>query len=149
VVLIVQGVLAILFGATAIMMPDLTLVTLIAIFGATAILDGAVSLVGAFTSAGPTLHAGCSSCAVLVASGRRGRIQLAGLTALLLIYVIAARFLMVGVLEIVSAVSMRKEIDDEWLLVVSGVLSIAAGIWFFLHLGRSAHLAWLTDSSRC
>lgn len=144
-VVLIQGVLAILFGIAAIMLPGLTLLTMVTLFGATAILDGIISFVGAFSSANPEaprwlfVVRGVIGIAAGIAT-----FAWPGLTALLLIYIIAARFLLTGVLEMVVAIALRKEIEHEWLLIVSGVLSIAAGVWFFAAPGDGAlALAWM------
>jgi uncharacterized membrane protein HdeD (DUF308 family) len=41
--------------------------------------------------------------------------------------VIAAWAVLTGVLEIVAAVRLRRVLDNEWLVVVAGILSIWAG----------------------
>ena len=43
-----------------------------------------------------------------------------------------------GVFEIVGAIKLRKEIDDEWLLIASGVLSVLFGILILMFPGASA-----------
>jgi uncharacterized membrane protein HdeD (DUF308 family) len=143
--LVIQGILAILFGIGALLLPGLTLATLVAIFGATAMLDGAIALVAAFTAAGPdTPRWWFISRGLIGILAGVAAFAWPGLTALLLIFVVAARFLLNGLIEIVAAVAMRKEPEHEWLLVVSAVLSIIAGIWFFAAPGDGAiALAWL------
>jgi uncharacterized membrane protein HdeD (DUF308 family) len=144
-VLIVQGVLAVLFGVAALLMPGLTLASLVAFFGIMAILDGAIALVGAFAVAGSGAPRWLFALrgVVGVAAGLAA-FAWPAMTALALIYVVAARFVATGILEIVGAVALRKEIDGEWLLILSGVLSILAGAWFFLAPGDGAlALAWL------
>jgi uncharacterized membrane protein HdeD (DUF308 family) len=51
-----------------------------------------------------------------------------GLTALALVWVVAAWALVTGVLEIVAAVRLRRRISNEWLLVLGGLASVIFGV---------------------
>ena len=51
-----------------------------------------------------------------------------GVTAFVLLMFIASWSIVIGVMQIVGAIQLRKEIDGEWLLILSGVLSIAFGV---------------------
>jgi len=129
-VVAVRGVAAVLFGLLAIIWPEITVTVLVLLFGAYALVDGVLAL---FTA----LFGGRS------AEGRRLWLALEGvagvligvltflwpgITTLVLLWLIAAWVLVTGVIEIVAAVRLRREIEGEWLLALSGVLSVVFGI---------------------
>jgi uncharacterized membrane protein HdeD (DUF308 family) len=61
-----------------------------------------------------------------------------GLTALALVYLIAAWAAVRGIFEIIAAFHLRKEIDNEWLLALSGLLSLGLGVLLFMAPGAGA-----------
>ena len=143
-VLVVQGVAAVLFGLAALSWPGLTLGVLIALFGAYAIVDGVLALFAMFRDAG----SGAPRWVLLVRAVTGIVAGLAafawpGLTALLLVYVIAARAVVAGLFEVIGAFMLRKEIQGEWLMIAGGALSILFGLWLFGAPGAGAlALAW-------
>ena len=128
-VVALRGVFAILYGLTALMWPGLTLEILVLFFGAYALMDGVFAMIAAFTN-----RAGHGSWWVLLLEGLVdiivGMIAFSrpGLTTLVLLYVIAFWALTTGILEIVAAVRLRKEIEGEWLLALSGIGSLVFGV---------------------
>ena len=61
-----------------------------------------------------------------------------------LTYVIAAWAVVGGILTIISAIRVREEIDNEWWLVLSGILAIIFGILVFTNvLAGILTIAWV------
>ena len=61
-----------------------------------------------------------------------------GMTALVLLLFIAAWAVVMGIFQIIAAIRLRKEIQNEWLLGLSGVLSVLFGIIMFAQPGAGA-----------
>jgi uncharacterized membrane protein HdeD (DUF308 family) len=61
-----------------------------------------------------------------------------GITAIALLYLIAAWAVVTGVLEIVAAVRLRKAIRGEWMLALAGVASVLLGVLLFAFPGAGA-----------
>jgi hypothetical protein len=67
-----------------------------------------------------------------------------GITAMVLLFFIAGWAIEIGILEIVGAIKLRKEIDNEWLLIAGGVLSVLFGVAILVMPGAGAlALVWL------
>lgn len=138
-VVALRGVIAIAFGVLAFIWPGITLLSLLALFAAYALLGGAVSIYGAIRNRKqngdwwlPLLLGLVSFGAGLVA------VVHPGLTALVLVLLIAAHALTTGVLDIVAAIRLCTIIEHEWLLALNGVASILFGVLVFLFPGAGA-----------
>jgi uncharacterized membrane protein HdeD (DUF308 family) len=127
---VLRGAAAVLFGLMALIWPSITLIALVALFGAYCLVDGVVALATAIFN-GPAA-AGRRPWLVVegVAGILAGIVTFAwpGITTLVLLWLIAAWALVTGVMEIVVAVRLRRELQGEWLLILSGALSVLFGI---------------------
>jgi uncharacterized membrane protein HdeD (DUF308 family) len=137
--LAIRGAAGIIFGILAFIMPGITLVTLILLFGAYAIIDGLFNLVAAFRGRAAEQPWWWLALEGLVSIGA-GIVTFAwpGLTALVLVYVIAVWAVITGVLEIVTAIRLRQEISNEWWLVAGGVISVLFGVLLMAAPGTGA-----------
>jgi uncharacterized membrane protein HdeD (DUF308 family) len=130
---LIRGLAAILFGIIAIARPGAGLLALVAIWAIYAIVDGIFNLVAAMHGA----HEG-RRWGWLVFEGvisiLAGVVTFAwpGMTALVLVMLIAVWAVITGIAEIAAAISLRHVIEREWLLGASGLLSILFGILLFI-----------------
>jgi uncharacterized membrane protein HdeD (DUF308 family) len=126
---LIRGIAAIIFGILAFAWPGVTLVVLVLFFGAFALVDGIASLIAAITGRGATAPRWWLAIIGLVgiAAGLLTFFWPA-VTAVLLLYFIAGWAIAMGVFQIIGAIQLRKEIDNEWLLILSGVVSVLFGI---------------------
>jgi uncharacterized membrane protein HdeD (DUF308 family) len=68
-----------------------------------------------------------------------------GLTALVLLYLIAFWAITTGVFEIIAAFKLHKDITSEWLLALGGLVSILFGalLLFYPRAGALAVVYWI------
>jgi uncharacterized membrane protein HdeD (DUF308 family) len=143
--LLFRGIFALLFAIMAFAWPGLTLVSLIYLFAFYAIADGVSTIGGAWQHRKTDGHWGLLLFMGIV-SLLAGILTLffPGLTAIYLLIFIGFRAIFDGVLSIIAAIRLRKEIENEWLLGLSGVVSILFGIWVIARPGEGAlGLIWL------
>jgi uncharacterized membrane protein HdeD (DUF308 family) len=141
-----QGVVAVLFGGLALIWPGLTVSALVLLFGAYAIVDGAFALGAAITNAPEARDHRVMFAVQGIISAAAGIVAFVwpGITALALLYVIAAWALLSGAVRIALAIRLRQVIDNEWLLGLSGVLSIVFAALLVITPGTGAlAITWL------
>ncbi len=142
---VLRGLVSVLLGLTAIIWPNLALTALVFLLGIYLLGDGLLAV-----SAGLSRHNGSQVWWLLLVEGSVG--ILAGvlallspsLTAITLLYLVAAWAILTGMTAIVSAIRLRKDIADEGLLALSGVLSVVLGMILVIWPGATALAAvWL------
>lgn len=132
-VLVVYGVIAVLFGISAFVWPGSTAVAIAWAFGVMALAEGVISAIALFrkdvavSKGWLALYAIASIAFGLVAVAHP--LAVAGVLLLFL----AVWLVVAGIWRIVLAIRVRKEIEGEWLIALSGVLAIALGVMFFVH----------------
>lgn len=130
--LFVRGSLAWLFGILALLAPQLTLFAMVLLFGAYAIADGVVALIVAYRTRG---RRGFGSLLfegiIRIAAGVIAFVW-PGISAIALLALIAVWAIMVGVMEISSALALRREMSGAWPLPLAGGLSLILGVVLLL-----------------
>jgi uncharacterized membrane protein HdeD (DUF308 family) len=127
--LALRGVAAIVFGLLAFILPGITLTALILLFGAYMLVDGVFAIVAAVRA-----EERDTRWWLLLAEGVLGVLAgivafvWPGLTALALLFLVAAWSIITGILQIVGAIRLRREIEGEWALILGGLLSVIFGV---------------------
>jgi uncharacterized membrane protein HdeD (DUF308 family) len=141
-----RGAAALLFGLLALFNPGITLAALVLLFGAYALIDGAFTVFSAIAHRRDEPH-----WVSLLVGGVAGIVAgvltflWPGITATVLLFLIAAWALVIGVLQIATAIRLRKAITGEWLLGLSGALSVLLGLLLFAFpaSGALAVVLWI------
>ncbi|MHB8733140.1 MAG: HdeD family acid-resistance protein [bacterium] len=143
--LALRGVFAIIFGLIALFMPGLTLLALVFVFGAYSLVDGIFGVAAAVRAAEAHNRWGW-----LLVEGIAGILAgviafvVPGITAIVLLYLIAAWALVTGVFELIAGFRLRGHLANEWLLLLGGAASIILGVLLIVHPGAGAlALLWL------
>ena len=137
-VVLLRGIAGILFGIGTLFAPGISLLVLVLMFGGYALADGILAIVSAIRGRGE------DHWWVLLLQGLAGlgagvvTLLWPGITALALLYVIAAWALVTGGFEVAAAIRLRKVITHEWLLALSGVASIMLGVLLMMAPGPGA-----------
>ena len=144
-VLLLKGIAAVLFGILAFQVPIITLAVLVLMFGVYALVDGIFSLGAAVAG---WRHQ--ENRWLLLLEGLVGlaaafvTLTTPALTAVALVFFIAMWALATGVLKIIEAIRLRKEISGEFWLVLSGIASVAFAFLVMLRPAAGAlAMVWL------
>jgi uncharacterized membrane protein HdeD (DUF308 family) len=138
-----RGALAIVIGVIALVWPRLTLLSVVWLWGSYALVDGVFAAFAAVRAAGHLqpwlmlLLRGVTGIAAGIIAFVWTR-----MTAIVLVYLIAAWAIVAGIFEIVATLRLRQVIEGEWLLGLSGALSILLGLLIIVMPGAGL-LAWV------
>jgi uncharacterized membrane protein HdeD (DUF308 family) len=120
-----------LFGVATFIWPGLSLLTLILLYGAYALADGIFALAAAITGNSPAPRWWLAIVGVLGIAVGAITFLSPGVTAVVLKIFIACWAIATGIMEIIGAIQLRKEIEGEWLLIATGAISILFGVLLF------------------
>src|SRR6266851_3051994 len=143
------GLAGIIFGIAALVWPGITLVILVALFGAFALVTGVFTLVAGLDFATerashwvPMVFAGLAGIAIGVFTFFNP-----GITALALVFLIAAWAILIGIFEIVTGIEFTGQVRGSWTLWLAGLLSVAFGVLIAVIPGSGA-VAVITRTNR-
>lgn len=143
--LLLRGLVAIVFALLTWAQPGVSLAALVLVFGIYVLADGLLGVWSAIAKRRDNRH-----WWLLLLWGVVGIVVgvmtfiMPGITGLVLLMYIAAWAMITGVLQIVAAIRLRKEIKGEWLMILSGLVSVAFGVLLFLQPGAGAlAVAWI------
>jgi len=143
--ILLRGIASILFGIAAFVWPGLTVLALTLLYGAFAMADGILALGAALTGSGERSIPTWWLVVIGLLGIAAGTVAFLwpGLTAFALVIMIGAWAVAIGVMQIIGAIWLRHEIEDEWLLIAAGILSVLFGAAILLKPGAGAlALAW-------
>jgi uncharacterized membrane protein HdeD (DUF308 family) len=131
--ILARGILLILLGIFAVLAPGFALFTFALVFAAFSFIDGILALLSGLRRAhdgrrwGAMVLSGVAGVAIGVLFVLFPRVST--LTyALLIVWLVVAWAVLTGAFEISAAIRLRREIEGEWLLALSGTLSVLLGI---------------------
>lgn len=131
-----RGLAALIFGILALIFPGTAVLALVLIFGIYALVDGILTIYLAIRGRERIQNWGW-----LLVEGIVGilvgilTLRWPFMTAFVLLYFIAAWAIITGIMEIFEAIELRRVINNEWLLVLSGVISVIFGLVLIIFPG--------------
>jgi uncharacterized membrane protein HdeD (DUF308 family) len=137
--LLLRGVIAVVFGILAFAEPGISLTVLVLWFGAYAFVDGIATSWIAIAHRrdkenwGVLLLAGLAGIAIGVITWFAP-----DMTTLGLVFYVALWAIVTGVMELVLAIRLRKEIEGEWSLGLAGIVAILFGVVLIARPGPGA-----------
>jgi uncharacterized membrane protein HdeD (DUF308 family) len=139
-VLLLRGLIAILFGIMAFAWPGVTLAALILLWGAYALVDGIFEVIAGVRGK----WWGLVFLGILGIAAGVLTFMWPGITAIALLWVIAVWAIVIGIMQISAAIRLRKEVEGEWLWILTGILTVILGVLLIARPGAGAlSVLWL------
>jgi uncharacterized membrane protein HdeD (DUF308 family) len=133
-VLLLRGLVAIAFGLLAFARPGITIAALVLLWGAYALVDGVFEVIaGVRAKYGSLILLGILGIAAGLVT-----FFWPGITAITLLYIIAFWAIVAGVMQISAAIRLRKEVQGEWLWILSGLCTVILGVLLIARPGAGA-----------
>jgi uncharacterized membrane protein HdeD (DUF308 family) len=147
--LLLRGIATIAFGILAFIWPGRTLLTVAFLWGAYVIADGVFALWAAMSGKGSEIAPRWWLALIGITGILAGLLAFVwpGITVQVSLVIIASWAIVTGVLEIWGAIELRKEIEVEWMMALSGLVSVVLGVTLITRPGAGAlAVVWLIGS---
>jgi len=137
--ILLRGVLSVVFGIVLFAWPGISLVSLVLLFGAYVLVDGVGNVAAAIGGRKEQ-----ENWWVLLIAGFAGvgmgvlTFLTPGVTALALLFYVAIWAIATGLLQVVAAIRLRKEIEGEFWMVLGGLASVVFGALLVARPGGGA-----------
>jgi uncharacterized membrane protein HdeD (DUF308 family) len=142
--LLLRGIASVVFGILAFIWPGITLFALVLLYGAYALVDGILAIAAAIKGRGRAPTGWLVLVGVLGIAAGIVTFVWPAITTFALLVLIGIWSILHGILEVVGAIHLRREIRGEGLLILGGILSIAFGAIVLLQPGAGAlAVVWL------
>jgi uncharacterized membrane protein HdeD (DUF308 family) len=144
-----RGLASLVFGILAFVYPAITVKLLVMIFGVYTLFDGAAALWSAVTTKDKESNrfwTGLQGVAGIITGVICLFLPVIG--ALYFILMVGFWYIFNGIMQIVSAIALRKEIENEIWLGLSGILSVVLGVAIIFYPKAGAlGILWLIATS--
>ncbi len=145
----IRGIAAIVFGVLAFIWPETTLTALVILFGAYVLVDG-VSLLIALAQGDALARRHSWAVAIMGVLGIVAGIATfiwPSVTAMSLLYLVALWAIAMGTFQVVAAIQLRRELDNELLMALGGIASIVFGVLLVVFPSEGLiSLVWLVGA---
>lgn len=147
-----RGLIAIAFGLAALLWPALTIGVMVLLFGLFALFEGLLVILTSFgkgdEKGGWTLLieglVGILVCVIVLLGTSIGSILWPRVAAVMLVFYIAGWAILAGLFKIITAFRIRNEVKGEWMVGLSGFVSILVGVILILRPQAGVlAVAWL------
>jgi uncharacterized membrane protein HdeD (DUF308 family) len=142
----IRGIAALVFGVLAFIWPATTLTVLVFLFGAYVFVDGVALLVALVRGDADARRHAWAVAIIGVLGIVAGVVTFMwpGLTALSLLYLVAFWAIATGTFQVIAAIQLRREIDNEFWMALGGIASIVFAAFLVASPGTGLlSLVWL------
>lgn len=142
---LLRGVLAVIFGVFALVNPEGAGYLLVFIFGIFLLVDGLINVIGSIIY----IRAAVDWWVLLVVGVLEIGVALVtfahpDITGTVLAILVGLWALFKGVIELMAGIALRNEVEGEWILILTGVLTAVFGLFaLLLPFTESTAAIWL------